>query len=476
MLSGDGGMGRMYRDFGNEPDASLATIGVYDLIAGRPFLNLSREPRMQHGDLPLRHSFDKLKANPQQAQHSTVEWQSGLAGVGFWLKLPMTFLRLRRRNRRIAEMSRSFPDQFRKEILPKFARECDEMSRLEFASMGAPELLKQFETWSRRVLVEIASHSLKPAALTDREMDDWRRTAGPAWASQFASGFLRDMRIDPRVDLAAGLQQLATGDLSTTDFVKQFGHRGPHEMELSQSRYCEAPPEPSPRTLPKPSGDSTQQILVVAKTPNIDRLREFVGLREVAKHYLMLGYHQLRRMLLEFDRRFDLNGGVFYLMPEELPRLTAGDDLSATITGRRKRWTALKSVPMPGVLFSDDLEAIGRAPATRADVARFEGHALSFGVAEGSAMVLREPTNVESDEPFVLVCPTMDPAWTPLMLRACAVVTETGGVLSHGAIVAREIGVAAVGGVLDATKRIRNGDRLRVDGGSGVVMVVDAAC
>ena len=128
---------------------------------------------------------------------------------------------------------------------------------------------------------------------------------------------------DPQVNLAAGLRQLATGELSTTDFLKQFGHRGPNEMELSQPRYCEVPPDPSPATRPTPSGNSTE-LRVVAKTPNVDRLREFVGLREFAKHHFMAGYHQLRRMLVEFDRRFDLHGGVFYLAPEELPRLAAG--------------------------------------------------------------------------------------------------------------------------------------------------------
>src|SRR5437879_5706363 len=55
MLSGDGGLGGMYRDFGCTPDPALATIGVYDLIAGRPYLNLGRSPRMQYGGLPVGH-------------------------------------------------------------------------------------------------------------------------------------------------------------------------------------------------------------------------------------------------------------------------------------------------------------------------------------------------------------------------------------------------------------------------------------
>jgi pyruvate,water dikinase len=69
----------------------------------------------------------------------------------------------------------------------------------------------------------------------------------------------------------------------------------------------------------------------------------------------------------------------------------------------------------------------------------------------------------------VLVAPSTDPGWTPLFLRASAIVMETGGYLSHGAVVAREFGIPAVVNVRDAMIQIRDGDRLRVDGDNGVV-------
>jgi pyruvate,water dikinase len=73
----------------------------------------------------------------------------------------------------------------------------------------------------------------------------------------------------------------------------------------------------------------------------------------------------------------------------------------------------------------------------------------------------------------VLVAPSTDPGWTPLFLRASAVVMETGGYLSHGAVVAREFGIPAVVNVRDAMQKIRDGDRLRVDGDHGVVTHLD---
>jgi phosphohistidine swiveling domain-containing protein len=130
------------------------------------------------------------------------------------------------------------------------------------------------------------------------------------------------------------------------------------------------------------------------------------------------------------------------------------------------------SLPVPPVLFSDDLDAIGRPPAPVAGAATLQGVAISTGVAEGPALVLREPTTALPSERYVLVCPSTDPAWVPLFAGACGLVMETGGVLSHGAIVAREFGLPAVAGLPDATRWLRTGQRLRVDGGRGTVSVL----
>src|SRR5262249_28629791 len=152
--------------------------------------------------------------------------------------------------------------------------------------------------------------------------------------------------------------------------------------------------------------------------------------------------------------------GVFYLMPDELPKLLAGDKFHATIKERRQRRSLALSLEVPPVLFSDDLDSIGRSLFVAAS-AEMKGTPLSPGVAEAPALVLTvPPTSPQIAEGFALVCPSTDPAWVPLFLRAKALVMETGGVLSHGAIVAREFGLPAVAGIANVQQRLRTGQRI----------------
>ena len=98
---------------------------------------------------------------------------------------------------------------------------------------------------------------------------------------------------------------------------------------------------------------------------------------------------------------------------------------------------------------------------------------MSVGVATGKACVLLNPADADiHNKDYILVCPSTDPAWTPLFLHAAALVMERGGMLSHGAVVAREYGIPAVVNVTAATQRIQSGQRLRVDGNRGIVSIL----
>jgi pyruvate,water dikinase len=101
------------------------------------------------------------------------------------------------------------------------------------------------------------------------------------------------------------------------------------------------------------------------------------------------------------------------------------------------------------------------------------GSPVSPGVVEGAVRVVLDPHGAQLAPGEILVCPGTDPAWTPLFLAAGGLVMEVGGLMTHGSVVAREYGIPAVVGVDRATQRLKTGQRIRVDGSSGKILVLE---
>lgn len=492
LMSGLGGYGLMYRDLGFDPDPALDREGFIDLICGRPYVNLGREAMLHFRGFPYTHDFAALKADPARAMYPQPTIDRARLTGRFWLRLPGILLKMTRAHRTMAKQGRTQADRLRREVFPRFAREAESERAVDYGPLPSGDLLDRLDHWSTRTLETFARESLRPAMFAALALADLERKlaaiVGPDRAPAEARALLTGIRPDPDGDLPTALAALARGELDRGAFLAGFGHRGPGEMELAQPRWAEAP-----ESLPKPGGAgrrphaapparSLDAILEGSAPPAAARraleatlaeVATFLGLRESAKHHLMMGYAVLRRLLVELDRRHGLGGGIFHLTPEELPRLVAGEPLTTLIEARRRRRRLALSLDAPPVLFSDDLDAIGR-PATPADGAAWKGTPISAGVAEGEALVLTDPAGApEGPEGFILVCPSTDPAWLLLFLRARGLVMETGGVLSHGAIVAREFGLPAVAGLPGVLQQLRTGQRIRVDGNAGVVHILD---
>src|SRR5436305_2821737 len=146
-------------------------------------------------------------------------------------------------------------------------------------------------------------------------------------------------------------------------------------MELSSPRWRENPeslakltgavsphsPPSVPDVLARVASEAKwNSMLAKSMSGHVERMQTYLSLRETGKHHLMRGYAIIRQTLVELDRRFGLDGGVFYLTPEELPDLVAVKDLKSKVDERRKRRVIALSLEVPPVLFGDDLEALGR--------------------------------------------------------------------------------------------------------------------
>ncbi len=494
LLAADGGFGAMYRDLGFAPDPALGSLSAFDLVAGRPMVNLARLPRMQSPTPVFDYPFADYKADPRKALDPVPKLNPLRAGVlrGLW-RLPRTMKELARSAAATKAAEAGFAERFTKDAAA-FAAAGRVALLHDLSTLDPATLAADFEAWADRTLVAFARESLKPTVFAQQAWAELVALLTPKLGAERARVAVGELSLGSHIpadsNLAAGVRELAAGTLTREAFLQRFGHRTTNEMELSQPRWSETPGEldrligwagATGRASPGTSHTQWATVADEAKLTGppreqgaalVARIHTFFGLREAAKNDLLLGYAVIRRTLLELDRRFGLAGGIFFLTPTDLPALLRGDDLTAKIAAARKRRQAELALEVPPVLFGDDLDAVGRPLPEPAGGDKLDGIPLSAGVAEGPALVLTEPTAAPPDGGYILVCPSTDPAWVPLFVRAAGLVMETGGVLSHGAIVAREFGLPAVAGLPGVTQRLKTGQTVRVDGGRGAVTVL----
>jgi pyruvate,water dikinase len=205
------------------------------------------------------------------------------------------------------------------------------------------------------------------------------------------------------------------------------------------------------------------------------RVRALSGVREAPKFHIVRVFARGRAILAPVGEALAVAGriaradDIWFLTLPDARRALAGDDMRAVVAARRaeyERETRRRHVPR--VLLSDgaDAEAAFAAPAVDGAI---RGTPASPGVARGVAHVMLSPAGARLEPGEILVAPATDPGWTPLFLTAGALVMEMGGMMSHGAVVAREYGIPAVVGVPNATERIASGEEIVVDGSAGTV-------
>jgi pyruvate,water dikinase len=211
-------------------------------------------------------------------------------------------------------------------------------------------------------------------------------------------------------------------------------------------------------------------------------VRQLSGLRELPKFYIVLVLAEMHRQLDAIGDELAKTGSiahpgdVFFLDFGELRVALRGADVRKLVAERRRMYDVeLRRRHVPRLLLSDgtDVEAAMMAASAAqpgpAAADRLTGTPASAGTATGKVRVVLDPVGAHIEPGEILVAPSTDPGWTPLFMTAGALVMEMGGVISHGAVVAREYGIPAVVGVADATERLRDGQSVTVDGAAGTV-------
>jgi pyruvate,water dikinase len=211
----------------------------------------------------------------------------------------------------------------------------------------------------------------------------------------------------------------------------------------------------------------------------IDRVRTFAGYREYPKYGIVSRYFVYKQALLEEAARLKQaqvlgeREDIFYLTFQELHDVTRTHQLDGQLIRRREEaYSAYRALTPPRVLTSEGEIVAGTYRRDDLPPGALVGLPVSAGTIEGRARVVLDMAQADLAPGDILVTAYTDPSWAALFVAIKGLVTEVGGLMTHGAVIAREYGLPAVVGVQDATRRIRDGQRIRVHGTNGYVEVL----
>ena len=336
-----------------------------------------------------------------------------------------------------------------------------------------------------------------------------QRLVGDAAANALTAGLGAQAGQLASLGLLDGLDQLAAGEIDRDIFNRRYGHRGPHEFELSVPRPGEDSMWVDRQLAERAETATSYRDLLAAQEQKRNeawaeleqrhpvqatmlhrQLRGWAKIsrdRERARSEVIRYFWVLRAYALRAGELSGLGDDIFFLDKIEIVRVLNGETISPRlIKQRRSAYQAYSALPPYPALIRGTFNPYAWAadPNRRSDVfiegsvneadAAVRGFPGSAGVVEGRVRVLNDAADSSALVPGeVLVTMITNVGWTPLFPRAAAVITDVGAPLSHAAIVARELGIPAVVGCGNATMRLKTGDLVRVNGTAGTVEVLE---
>lgn len=293
------------------------------------------------------------------------------------------------------------------------------------------------------------------------------------------------------------------------DYLSKYGMRCTGEIDITKTRWSEKPttlvplilsniknfePNASNRKFEQGQQEALkkeQELLdrlkqlpdgeqIAEETKRmIDLIRNFIGYREYPKYGMVNRYFVYKQALLkEAEQLVKANvihekEDIYYLTFEELHEVVRTNKLDYQIISKRKdEYKLYEKLTPPRVITSDGEIIVGEYKRENLPAEAIVGLPVSSGVIEGRARVIINMEDADLEDGDILVTSFTDPSWTPLFVSIKGLVTEVGGLMTHGAVIAREYGLPAVVGVENATILIRDGQRIRVHGTEGYIEIL----
>ncbi|UFH52717.1 phosphoenolpyruvate synthase [Spirosoma sp. KNUC1025] len=321
--------------------------------------------------------------------------------------------------------------------------------------------------------------------------------------------YLQQVKDDTFLDELATFEGGQKAQDAINGFLTKYGMRCAGEIDITRTRWSENPVTLVPLILSNiknfEPGESRrrferglqealtkkQEILDrLSQLPDgdekaketsrmIDLVRNLAGYREYPKYDIVSRYYVYKQALLNEAERLvqakviHEKEDIYYLTFDELREtirtLRLDDQL---ITRRKTEYKHNKKLAPPRVMTSDGEIIRGQYKRDNLPANAIVGLPVSAGLIEGRARVILNMEDADLEEGDILVTPFTDPSWTPLFVAIKGLITEVGGLMTHGAVIAREYGLPAVVGIDNATKLIKDGERIRVNGTDGYVEIL----
>ncbi|KOR78609.1 phosphoenolpyruvate synthase [Bacillus sp. FJAT-21352] len=321
--------------------------------------------------------------------------------------------------------------------------------------------------------------------------------------------YLQQVKDDNFMDVLVKLEGGQETQDAIYDYLGKYGMRCAGEIDITKTRWSEKPTTLVPVILsniknfePNASNrkfEQGRQEALKKEHELLDRLkqlpdgeqkaketkrmisliRNFIGYREYPKYGMVNRYFVYKQALLkEAEQLVQANvihekEDIYYLTFEELHEVVRTNKLDYQIISKRKdEYKLYEKLTPPRVITSDGEIIVGEYKRDNLMAEAIVGLPVSSGIIEGRARVILNMEDADLEDGDILVTTFTDPSWTPLFVSIKGLVTEVGGLMTHGAVIAREYGLPAVVGVVNATKLIKDGQRIRVNGTEGYIEIL----
>lgn len=517
--------------FFEELGLKLHGLGPYvRLILGRPYLNLTLLKRViaQVGINPgsMLHTIGHTEPGAGGGSLS-LDWETAWQARRIYRRVLGSF----RRNRRSLKQYQALAEEVRQllaepdldapppGLLAQFRQHERIYSDLFEVNLALESAISAVTALGSSLIAPLAQSpatvisalALKTVRSGDRQLTQaLQELAGMARQDSRVRAYLAEMAAD-----GDNYQQALAGTpflAGFTSLLAEHGHRAIYETDTGWPRYGEDPgpllriiqqyvqsdpgphqarSEPTWSTLTRP-GQGIDRALPWRRwlaALFINTLSRLLAMRDQLHAARAVAMAACRRWDLALGQRWAEKGwlekpeDIFWLTLEEVERtlMVEGDTglmLTSTVRARRETYRTYAETTMPFTLSESEISSIqvglGPSPGPLSDV--LVGLPISPGQARGTVLVLHSPDQFQKlAGDIILVTPSTDPAWLPLLHLASGLIVEMGGLLSHGSVIAREYGLPAVANIPNATRRFRTGDSVLVDGSTGVIQVLEAA-